>query len=151
MLVKIRMKTLMAGPKGVRNTGEVVEVPKAEADALCPVFAERLETPPIIGKGADDEVILPLNQQVFASIAEGIHGVDLAKSEDATVTPEPPEPEDEQPEDADPESEEEPEGAQPEDEFPKHVGGGYYILPDGSKIHGKQAALDALAELSRGD
>lgn len=43
MLVKIRMKTLMAGPKGVRNTGEVVEVPKAEADALCPVYAELLE------------------------------------------------------------------------------------------------------------
>ena len=44
-----------------------------------------------------------------------------------------------------------PEPDQPEDEFPKHVGGGYYILPDGSKVHGKQAALDALAELNEGD
>ena len=34
--------------------------------------------------------------------------------------------------------------APPTDEYPKHVGGGYYILPDGSKVHGKQAALDAM-------
>lgn len=43
MLVKIRMKTMMAGPKGVRNAGEIVEVAKAEADALCPIYAELLE------------------------------------------------------------------------------------------------------------
>jgi hypothetical protein len=48
MLVKIRMKTLMAGPKGVRNTGEIVEVPKPEADALCPVYAELLEPVAIV-------------------------------------------------------------------------------------------------------
>lgn len=32
-------------------------------------------------------------------------------------------------------------GADP-DEWPKHTGGGWYELPDGSRIRGKQAALD---------
>jgi len=26
----------------------------------------------------------------------------------------------------------------------KHLGGGYYDMPDGSKVHGKEAALEAL-------
>ena len=83
-----------------------------------------------------------------------IIGVDLAKGEDITVADGSFIPKDDQPdEDAEPEPDPvpDPDDDQPEDEFPKHVGGGYYILPDGSKIHGKQAALDALAELSRGD
>ena len=29
---------------------------------------------------------------------------------------------------------------------PKHVGGGYYELPDGTKIKGKQNAIDAMKE-----
>lgn len=29
---------------------------------------------------------------------------------------------------------------------PEHVGGGYYKLPNGDKVKGKQAALDALKE-----
>jgi len=30
------------------------------------------------------------------------------------------------------------------DEFPKHVGGGYYELPNGERIKGKDAALEAM-------
>lgn len=33
----------------------------------------------------------------------------------------------------------------------QRVGGGYYVLPDGRKVHGKQAALKALAESGDND
>lgn len=36
-----------------------------------------------------------------------------------------------------------------EDEL-KHVGGGYYELPNGEKVQGKEKALEALAELEGG-
>lgn len=39
-----------------------------------------------------------------------------------------------------------------EDEDPegiKHTGGGYYELPNGEKVKGKEAALDALKEINQ--
>lgn len=33
----------------------------------------------------------------------------------------------------------------------KHVGGGYYELPNGEKVRGKEEALKALAELESGE
>lgn len=37
----------------------------------------------------------------------------------------------------------------PDEEGIKHVGGGYYELPDGEKIKGKEAALEALKEVEQ--
>jgi len=34
-------------------------------------------------------------------------------------------------------------GDQDEAEFPKHIGGGYYLLSNGEKIKGKEKALEA--------
>lgn len=42
--MKIRMRTTMAGPKGVFVAGEIVDLPKAEAYALCEGrYADQLE------------------------------------------------------------------------------------------------------------
>jgi len=42
--MKIRMKTLMAGPRGVRQPGEVCTLPQSEAAVLVDLgFAECLE------------------------------------------------------------------------------------------------------------
>ncbi|MDM5195466.1 hypothetical protein QUF93_23505 [Bacillus hominis] len=38
---------------------------------------------------------------------------------------------------------------QEDSEEPQHVGGGYYPLPNGEKIKGKEAALEALKELKQ--
>jgi hypothetical protein len=38
---------------------------------------------------------------------------------------------------------------QEDSEGPQHVGGGYYQLPNGEKIKGKEAALEALKELKQ--
>ena len=54
------------------------------------------------------------------------------------------EPEAEEPEAEEPEAEE-PEAEEPE--HPKHTGGGYYELSDGSKVKGKKAAVEAQAAL----
>lgn len=32
-----------------------------------------------------------------------------------------------------------------------HVGGGYYLLPNGEKVHGKAAAIEAMKALKGGD
>lgn len=32
----------------------------------------------------------------------------------------------------------------PEPDFPNHVGGGYYELPNGDRVQGKKAALEAM-------
>jgi hypothetical protein len=37
------------------------------------------------------------------------------------------------------------------DEWPKHVGGGYYELPNGEKVKGKENALKELAEINQED
>ena len=45
--MKIKMRTTMAGPNGVIHAGEVVDVPKAEAYALCEGrYAEQIEAEP---------------------------------------------------------------------------------------------------------
>lgn len=46
-------------------------------------------------------------------------------------------------------NEEPPEDIEIEDdtEFPKHTGGGYYELSNGEKVQGKEAAIEAEAEL----
>jgi hypothetical protein len=36
-----------------------------------------------------------------------------------------------------------------EEDWPKHVGGGHYELPDGNKVKGKDNALKALADLNK--
>lgn len=42
---------------------------------------------------------------------------------------------------------------QPEqiESFPKHSGGGHYVLSDGSKVQGKDAAEEAQAKLDQGE
>ncbi len=54
-----------------------------------------------------------------------------------------------QPEPPPPAVEPEPDDIEPEipDEYPVHKGGGYYVLPDGRTIKGREAALEAM----RGD
>jgi hypothetical protein len=48
------------------------------------------------------------------------------------------------------EIEEKAKGGDPGDEFPKHTSGGYYELPNGDKVQGKNAALKAMEELKAG-
>ena len=41
--MKVKMRTTMAGPKGVFQAGEIVDLPRAEAYALCEGrFAEQV-------------------------------------------------------------------------------------------------------------
>ena len=45
--MKVRLKTLMAGPDGVFPPGSVIDPPNDEAEALISAgYAERLERPP---------------------------------------------------------------------------------------------------------
>lgn len=42
--MKVKMRTTMAGPKGVFHVGEIIDLPKAEAYALCEGrFAEQVD------------------------------------------------------------------------------------------------------------
>lgn len=44
--MKLRMRTLSAGPKGVRRPGQIVDVPEAEGEQLLKGgYAERLDAP----------------------------------------------------------------------------------------------------------
>ncbi len=36
------------------------------------------------------------------------------------------------------------------DKYPKHIGGGWYELPNGEKVKGKDEALEAMAKLEKG-
>ena len=48
-------------------------------------------------------------------------------------------------------ADEEAESQEDDAEFPKHVGGGNYELSDGSKVKGKDKAVEAEAQLKEGE
>lgn len=52
---------------------------------------------------------------------------------------------------AEQQADEEAESQEDEAEFPKHVGGGNYELSDGSKVKGKDKAVEAEAQLKEGE
>ena len=57
--MKLRLKTLMAGPDGVFPPGSVIDPPDDEAEALISAgYAERLE-PPLETGGVEVAAIIP--------------------------------------------------------------------------------------------
>ncbi len=59
--MKVRMKTLMAGPDGVLQPGQVVDLPVEQAEtliaggfAVAVEVAQKLESPPVAVEGAPE-------------------------------------------------------------------------------------------------